>query len=177
MSFRHKLPSAGSVVLLVLALGLLWLTQGDARSGRTGPDGDSGGGRTPAIVTAVVDGDTAHMRVDGMGDEDVRFIGVDTPETVDPNEPVGCYGHEASDFTHRLLEGERVTLAFGAERRDRYGRLLAYIHLGDTFVNAELVRRGFARTLEIEPNTDHASLFARLQQQAANAGRGLWGAC
>ncbi len=176
MSFRHKLPSAGSVVLLVLALGLLYLTHGDAHGGRETP-GAAGPKRTPATVTAVVDGDTAHMRVEGMGDEDVRFIGVDTPETVDPNEPVGCFGHEASDFTHRLLENRRVTLAFGAERRDRYGRLLAYIHLGDTFVNAELVRRGYARTLEIEPNTDHAGLFARLQQQAANAGRGLWGAC
>ena len=70
-----------------------------------------------------------------------------------------------------------MRLVFDAERRDVYDRLLAYVHLGDTFVNAELVRRGYARTLEIAPNTRFAGLFDRLKQAAANAGRGLWGEC
>ena len=70
-----------------------------------------------------------------------------------------------------------MTLRFGEERRDVYDRLLAYVYLGDRFVNAELVRLGYARTLEIAPNVDYADRFARLQQSAANDGLGLWGAC
>jgi len=129
-----------------------------------------------AFVSRVVDGDTIEVRFNGRG-EDVRYIGVDTPETVKPGEPVQCFGPQASRFNHALLEGRRVRLVFGAERRDVYGRLLAYVHLGRRFVNAELVRRGLARTLTIPPNDRFAPLFARLQRQAARAGRGLWGAC
>ena len=70
-----------------------------------------------------------------------------------------------------------MTLRFDAERRDAYGRLLAYVFLGPRFVNAELVRGGYARTLEIEPNTSEAARLARLEQRASEAGRGLWGAC
>ena len=128
-------------------------------------------------MVRVVDGDTAEMELQNGGTEGVRFIGVDTPESVAPGEPVECFGKKASRFTTGLIEGERVELRFGAERRDVYDRLLAYVYLGDRFVNAELVRLGFARTLEIAPNVDYAEQFARLQQAAANAGRGLWGAC
>ena len=117
------------------------------------------------------------MELRNGGTESVRFIGVDTPESVAPGEPVECFGKKASRFTTGLIEGERVELRFGAERRDVYDRLLAYVYLGDRFVNADLVRLGFARTLEIAPNVDHAEQFARLQQAAANAGRGLWAAC
>ena len=130
-----------------------------------------------ADVVRVVDGDTAQMDLDGGGEEGVRFIGVDTPESVAPGQPVECFGKKASRFTTGLLEGERVTLRFGEERRDVYDRLLAYVYLEDRFVNAELVRLGYARTLEIAPNVDFADKFARLQQSASNAGLGLWGAC
>ena len=130
----------------------------------------------PALVTRVVDGDTVEVQLAGA-EEDVRYIGVDTPESVVPGEPVECFGERASELNRALVEGERVRLVFGAERRDHYGRLLAYVYLGDTFVNAELLRRGVARTLAIAPNTDFAERFARLQQRAANAGRGLWSAC
>ncbi len=70
-----------------------------------------------------------------------------------------------------------MRLRFDRERRDAYGRLLAYVHAGRRFVNAELVRRGYARTLAIPPNTSHAPLFDRLARRAGEAGRGLWGAC
>jgi micrococcal nuclease len=129
-----------------------------------------------AYVTRVVDGDTIEVRLDGE-EEDVRYIGVDTPETVKPGAPVQCFGPAASRFNHRLVEHRRVRLLFGVERRDVYGRLLAYAHLGRRFVNAELVRRGLARTLTIPPNNRFAPLFARLERQAARVGRGLWGAC
>ena len=129
-----------------------------------------------ASVTRVVDGDTVEVRLDGQ-EEDVRYIGVDTPETVKPDTPVQCFGPQASAFNHRLVEGRRVRLVFGVERRDVYGRLLAYVYLGRRFVNAELLRRGLARTLTIPPNDRYAERFKRLEVAAARSGRGLWGAC
>ena len=137
---------------------------------------DAGPGAVSATMTRVVDGDTIEARIDGSV-EVVRLIGVDTPETVKPGSPVQGVGPRASSFTHRLLEGREVRLVFGVERRDRYGRLLAYAHLGDRFVNAILIRRGLARTLTIPPNDRYAPLLERLEIEAASAGRGLWGAC
>lgn len=138
------------------------------------------GDETPATVTVVVsrvvDGDTVEVRLGGET-EDVRYIGVDTPETVKPGAPVDCFGPQASAFNHRLVEGRRVRLVLGEERRDVYGRLLAYVYLGDRFVNAELVRRGLARTLTIPPNDRYAARLKQLEIAASRAGRGLWGAC
>jgi micrococcal nuclease len=129
-----------------------------------------------AYVTRAVDGDTIEVRLDGRL-EDVRYIGVDTPETVKPDTPVQCFGPRASKFNHRLVEHRVVRLTLGVERRDVYGRLLAYVHLGRRFVNAILVGRGLARTLTIPPNDRFAPLFRRLELGAARTGRGLWGAC
>src|SRR3989338_7085144 len=85
-------------------------------------------------VVRVVDGDTIVLD----GDEKVRLIGVDTPETVDPRKPVQYFGKEASEFTRRMAEGKRVRLEFDQDTKDRYGRTLAYVYLEDgTFLNAE----------------------------------------
>jgi micrococcal nuclease len=151
--------------------------------------GGGGGEPTPsahaiqANVVRVVDGDTIVASVEG-DDQYVRYIGVDTPETVKPGTPVQCYGPQASAENHRLVEGRTVRLVFDRERRDDYGRLLAYVYTRAThgakssrFVNATLVRDGYARTLTIAPNTAHASLLGRLQARAGKAGRGLWTAC
>src|SRR5262245_41751000 len=108
----------GSVVLLVV-VALLVLRPWEA--GR----GDEGPAAIEAKVVRVIDGDTIEA-----GGGDVRLIGVDTPETVKPGTPVQCYGPQASAFTHRLLEGRTVRLVFGVERRDVYGRRLAYAYLG-----------------------------------------------
>jgi micrococcal nuclease len=128
-----------------------------------------------ARVLEVVDGDTIDVSLGGET-EPVRYIGIDTPES-NPDLPYECFGDEADRLNRELVSGREVRLAFDDELRDQYGRLLAYVYVDDLFVNAEIVRRGYARTLTIEPNTDHADLFARLQQEAGNAGRGLWGAC
>jgi micrococcal nuclease len=147
---------------------------------RGGGDGDSN--REPAkagetvAVTRVVDGDTVEVQVDGQT-EDVRYIGVDTPETVKPGAPIECFGPEAHDFNAQLVDGKTVRLDFDAERRDVYGRLLAYVHVGDTFVNEELLRRGYATTLTIPPNDHYAERFAELERKASAAGVGLWGEC
>jgi len=134
---------------------------------------------THGTVVRAVDGDT--IIVEGGGRiEDVRLLGIDTPETVDPRRPVGCYGPEASAFTKHLVTGRTVTLRYDRELHDRYGRFLAYVWLAGArplFVNAELVRRGYARTYPFPPNTAHAALFAALERSAAVAGKGLWHAC
>jgi micrococcal nuclease len=150
--------------------------------------GSGGGDEEPghavsARVVRVIDGDTIEVTIDGA-EEDVRYIGVDTPETVKPGSPVECYGPQASAANHRLVEGRTVRLVFDAERRDVYDRLLAYVYTETrgqpgkaAFINAALVRQGYARTLEIAPNTGHAPQLRRLQARAGRAGRGLWGAC
>ncbi len=146
--------------------------------------GDEALGRSAsARVVRVIDGDTIEVSIEGQ-DEDVRYIGVDTPETVKPGAPVECYGPQASAENHRLVEGRTLRLVFDRERRDVYGRLLAYVYTrprGDAersrFINAALVRAGYARTLTIAPNTAHAAALRRLQARAGRAGRGLWGAC
>jgi micrococcal nuclease len=139
-------------------------------------DPEAGPASATALVTRVVDGDTFEARIDGQV-EDVRLIGVDTPETVKPGTPVQCFGSRASHFTKQQLEGRQVRLVFGVERRDVYGRLLAYAYLGHSFFNPTLVRSGLARTLTIPPNDRFAGRFRRLELVAARAGQGLWGAC
>ena len=130
------------------------------------------------VVTRVVDGDTIHVSVDGRR-ERVRYIGVDTPESRRPGTPVQCFARAASAFNARLVAGRRVRLSTDVERRDRYGRLLAYVRrLPDgLFVNAELVRRGYATVLTVPPNVAHAVELLRLQRAARRAGSGLWSAC
>ena len=129
-----------------------------------------------AHVIRAVDGDTALVRIDG-GAEYIRYIGVDTPETVKPGTPVQCGGPEASVYDHRAVDGRTVRLVFDRERRDDYGRLLAYVHAGGHFVNADLLRRGLARPLPYPPNTTHAELFSHLADRAGREGRGLWSRC
>jgi micrococcal nuclease len=124
----------------------------------------------------VVDGDTIEL----VGGERVRFIGMDTPETVDPKRPAGCYGKEASRFTSSLLPpGTPVRMVGDVEQRDRYGRLLAYVYrrADGLFVNAELLRRGFAQVLTIPPNVAHTDEFVAIAGQAREGSQGLWGAC
>jgi micrococcal nuclease len=158
-------------VFRVLALILVVAACALAGCGSSAP---SPAGDT-AQVRRVVDGDTILL----SSRERVRIIGVDTPESVKPGTPVQCFAKRASAFTHTLLDGARVRLVFGAERRDRYGRLLAYVHRArdGLDVGAELLRRGYARTLAIAPNTEHAREYAALASAARRAGKGLWSAC
>ena len=168
----RQLPSLASLAALIVLIVVLATGGGDD----VAPGHEPAAKSVTAKVTRVVDGDTVEARVDGRS-EDVRYIGVDTPESVKPDTPVECYAIAASHFNEDLVEGESVRLDFDAERRDVYGRLLAYVHLGHEFVNAELVRRGYATTLTIAPNTRYADRFDRLEREASAAGRGLWGEC
>ena len=126
----------------------------------------------------VVDGDTIRIVQDGR-EEAVRYIGVDTPESVKPGSPVECYGKAAGQANRELVEGERVRLVQDVESHDRFGRRLAYVYRvrDDLFVNAELVRRGYATVLTVPPNVAHEDEFADLARQARRDQRGLWSAC
>jgi micrococcal nuclease len=172
MRLHRALPSAASIAVLIIAI--LVLVNGTDGGGEA--DGGSQAVAASALVTRVVDGDTIEVRLSGRT-EDVRYIGVDTPETVKPGAPVECYGPEAHDFNERLVDDETVRLDFDSERRDVYGRLLAYVRVGNEFVNAELVRKGYATTLTIPPNDRFAERFAQLQRESSAAGLGLWGKC
>jgi micrococcal nuclease len=156
------------VLVVLLAAGYGWARRGE----------DDPASSTTARVLRVVDGDTILVAVGGR-QERVRYIGVDTPETVKPHTRVQCFGKRASAANHRLVDGRTVRLVAGAEARDRYGRLLAYVYRASDgrFVNEALIRGGYATTLAIAPNVRFAGRFAALARQARDAGRGLWSAC
>ena len=131
--------------------------------------------REQATVVSVVDGDTIWVVLNGER-EKVRYIGIDAPETQHPVKGVQEYGHEAKAANRKLVEGKTVRLEFDMGRRDKYGRLLAYVYLENgTFVNAWLVEQGNAQVMTVPPNVKHQDLFLKLQREARDANRGLWG--
>jgi micrococcal nuclease len=127
-----------------------------------------------AQVTRVVDGDTIDVVIAGATYR-VRYIGVDTPETVDPRRPVGCYGREASERNRQLVEGKTVGLEKDVSETDKYERLLRYVWVDGEMVNAILVREGYAMASTYPPDVKYQELFLSLQGEARDAGLGLWG--
>ena len=130
-------------------------------------------------VVQIVDGDTVDIRIGGRV-ERVRLIGVDTPETKKPGVPIECFGPEATRrLTELLPPGSEVVVERDVEPRDDYGRLLLYVHRfpDGLFVNADLVRRGFARPLSIPPNTTFTREFSEIAHRAETEKIGLWKAC
>ena len=136
-------------------------------------------------VTYIYDGDTVKL----SNGERVRFLGIDTPESSEnkklfrdaarSGQDVGDIlrmGHIAAEYTRSLLRGRRVRLEFDIEKRDKYGRLLAYIYRVDDglFINEDIIRQGYAYPMTIPPNVRHADEFRRLFREARKAGRGLW---
>ena len=147
-----------------------------------------------AKVERVIDGDT--MIVSFLFDdgskylkERVRFLGVDTPETVHPNKPVQYYGKEASNFTKKSLEGKTVWLQTDVAAKDRYDRMLAYVWLREPkakdlddesairkhMFNAKLLADGYAQLMTIQPNSRYANIFVHIQREARQEKKGLWG--
>ncbi|MBU0549370.1 MAG: thermonuclease family protein [Candidatus Omnitrophica bacterium] len=136
------------------------------------------------MVTRVVDGDTLVL----SGRQKVRLIGIDTPEMHESDklfydaqksktdiQSIMALGRESYQFTRSLVEGKRVRIEFDAERYDKYGRLLGYVYLKDnTFINAEIVKQGYASLLTIPPNVKYTDLFRALHQEARMNKRGLW---
>jgi micrococcal nuclease len=135
-------------------------------------------GRPAHPVTAVVDGDTITVQ-DGPKAVTVRLIGVDTPETVHPDQPPEPYGKEASTFLANLLKGESVYLVEdpNGDKIDRYGRKLAYAYRAPDglFVNAEIVRQGYGEAYLRFPFS-YGTQFKALEDFARSAEKGLWAA-
>ncbi len=135
-----------------------------------------GGAGSTARVERVVDGDTILVRIDGRS-ERVRYIGVDTPESVRPGRACSATARRPRLRTGGSSTAPRCGWSTTPRRRDRFGRLLAYVYRDDTFVNAELIRRGYGKPLEIAPNVAHAAELRRLASSARRAHRGLWSRC
>ncbi|MEN9524178.1 MAG: hypothetical protein RL536_247 [Candidatus Parcubacteria bacterium] len=136
-------------------------------------------------VEYVLDGDTFKVKV-GSHIVTVRMLGIDTPESVDPRKQVQCYGQEASLETKNLLMGKnvRLTLNPNREEKDKYGRYLAYVYLRsganeetDLFVNEFLLKNGYAREYTYGKTYMYQEEFKKIENDAKEAGRGLWGAC
>lgn len=131
-----------------------------------------------ALVTKVVDGDTIVVN----NDQTVRFIGIDTPETVDPRRPVGCFGKEASNEVKSLLSGKEIIMQKDVSEKDKYNRILRLIYLplenGQTlFVNDYLVREGFAKVYTYPPDVKFNEQFLQAEKVAREGKKGLWGGC
>ena len=136
------------------------------------------GATETAHVVRIVDGDT--IIIDrGRGSERLRYIGMDTPESVKPDTPVQFMAKEAAAANRALVEGREVVLERDVSDRDRYDRLLRYVWLRDgdawRFVNLELVRQGFAQVATYPPDVRWTDAFLAAQREARDASRGLWG--
>lgn len=124
-----------------------------------------------AYVQYVIDGDTFIIH----NESHIRLIGVNTPE-INHKYPQysGYYAHEAKNYLKKLLEDKQVKLEYDKEYRDKYGRILCYVYLDTLFINAELVRKGYARVMTIPPNTKYKKLFTKLEKRARLKNKGLW---
>ena len=164
-ALRHTLPALAAALCAAVC-------------GCSAPAAERPRDGTTVRVARVVDGDTIRVELPS-GEEAVRYIGIDTPESVKPGSPVECFAKRASAFNERLVGGERVRLVRDVEERDRFGRLLAYVYRerDGLFVNAELVRGGYATVATFPPNVAHVDEFRRLARRARLSGRGLWGKC
>lgn len=124
-----------------------------------------------ATVSRVIDGDTIELDTR----EKVRYIGINTPESVDPRRKVECFGKEASSFNKNLVEGKTVRLEKDISDRDKYGRLLRFVYLEDgTFINEVLVREGYAYASPYTPDVSKKELFREAEFDARIHTRGLW---
>ena len=164
----RRLPAA----LLFASLLLVGSCRGGSPSADDLPPGQG-------VVVGVVDGDTIDVEVAGGRVERVRLLGIDTPETVDPDRPVECGGPAASALLAELLPaGTVVRLERDTEARDRFGRLLAYVFRDDgTFVNEAIADAGAAEVLSIAPNAAYDERLAAAVARARAAGAGMWGTC
>ncbi|WP_157603227.1 thermonuclease family protein [Rathayibacter sp. Leaf299] len=186
LSGPRERPAAAiwAVVIIVAAIVISILANWRTPATDALPDGVPDTAQA-AVVDRVVDGDTVRVLTDAGEELTVRLIGVDTPETVDPGEPVQCYGPEASAFTAQTLpEDSNVFLERDPSQGDvdRYGRTLAYLWHVDTLdgaqlLNYELVAGGYAREYTYDTDYRYQRQLRTAQDTARSARAGLWGVC
>ncbi len=132
---------------------------------------------TSADVTRVIDGDTIEVKLIDGAIEKVRFIGIDTPETVDPRKPVECFGKEATEKLKSMIDKKEVILKRDTinDNKDIYNRLLRYIYLDDRDINAEMIKQGYAYAyLKYSFDDDKMSSYKDYERQAREKELGLW---
>lgn len=122
------------------------------------------------LVTRVVDGDTIEIE----NGQKIRYIGIDTPETVNPTTPIECFGQEASNKNKELVLGKKVRLEKDISETDKYGRLLRYVWVGNILVNDYLVRQGYALASSYAPDVTYQNQLQEAQKEARENSRGLW---
>lgn len=168
---RRRFPDSRSVIFLLIILILIvyrGLRSANHNAGR-GPSTEEG----VWTVERVVDGDTLRL----TNGETVRLIGVDAPESVKPHSPVEPYGPEAAEYLATLVHqaGNRVRLEFDGPRRDKYGRLLAYVWAGDKLLNEEIIRAGYGRAeTQYSYSQFMKQRFVLAEAEARLARRGIW---
>ena len=178
-------PKQAIIIIIIGVIAYLFGSESVFNiSGNNGGNEAGNQNFVPAVIVRAVDGDTAVVKVDGQ-EKRVRFLGVDTPETVHPNKPVQFYGKEASNFTKESLNGRRVWLEYDSNPQDRYGRHLAYIWLKnpatinestmrESMFNAKLLLGGYAKVMIIKPNKRYETEFKKFQEEAKRARLGVW---
>jgi micrococcal nuclease len=131
-------------------------------------------------VKYAIDGDTIELE----SGEKIRYVGMNTPESVHPKKPIECFGHEASAANKKLVEGKYVHLEKDVSDTDKYGRFLRYVfvyNLPSTtsaiFANAYLVGEGYAQVMTIPPDTKYHNYFQQLQDKAIANKKGMWAKC
>jgi micrococcal nuclease len=127
-------------------------------------------------VVKIVDGDTFWADDGNEKRIKIRLIGVDAPESRNTGRKlIGYYGQQSKEYLTKMLTNKKVRLVYDVGRKDQYSRELAYVYLEDgTFVNAELVKEGYAMVMTVPPNVKYAELFVKLERRARNRNKGLW---
>jgi micrococcal nuclease len=120
--------------------------------------------QTNVKVTGVIDGDTIIIE----GGYRVRYIGIDTPEKDQ------AYYEKAKQINRELVHNKTVRLERDTTDKDRYGRLLRYVYVEDIFVNAEIVKRGYAYSMTYPPDTKYQVYLEAMEQEARLTRRGMW---
>lgn len=174
-NIAFKITPRNSIYVLVLLVIALLLFSFDFFVSLIVDDNNENG--EYYTVTRVIDGDTIEVERNGEVFK-IRYIGVDTPETVKPDSPVECFGKEASDFNKSLVLNKKVKLESDVQDTDKFNRKLRYVNLEDgRMVNKILIEEGYAKTLTIPPNVKYAELFRELEQNARRKNIGLWEKC
>lgn len=178
---RKKKVTAVFVGFLILILGLtVWFGWNKMNSAQNMSPQESkkqtSSDQFPAgevKVIRVIDGDTVEIE----GGERVRYVGINSPEAANSQKQAECFSQEATEKNKSLVEGKTVRLEKDATDRDKYGRLLRYVYVGDTFVNLELVAQGFAHVRIYPMDNRYQRQLIDAQKEAKSSARGLWSAC
>lgn len=175
---KYRTKLIGACLCLLFIIGAAVVTKVVTQPAFVNGSREGAGKTVPAHVMRVVDGDTMKVSFQEAGktkEETIRLLLVDTPESVDPEKPVQPYALEASQYAKDMLNGQDVRLEFDVSERDKYGRLLCYLYIGDRMFNELLLENGYARVAYIyPPNVRYVDQFQAIQKKAQQKGIRIW---